>query len=143
LRDEPRGDDGLPKRGCCCQYTSLVTKHRGRRWFLLAAKLALKLHLQPSAVVAFVADGQANTKVGQRFTNVIETAPWQSDVMRKILGARDDAWLVVCREPHRLRFIEFGILERREPKQSIPKCRMQVLFRDVDLIAKNEFQRRR
>jgi hypothetical protein len=62
--------------------------------------------------------------------------------MRKILGAPDDAWLVVCRKPHRLRFVELGILEGSEPKQSVSKSRMQSLLGDIDLIAKDEFQRR-
>ncbi|HEY7188849.1 MAG TPA: hypothetical protein VH436_19970 [Vicinamibacterales bacterium] len=92
--------------------------------------------------MAFVANAHANAKVGQRLANVIEAAARQPDVMRKILGARDDAWLVVCRQPHRLRFVELGILERREPKQSVSKSRMQLLLGDVDLIAKDEFQRR-
>ena len=100
--DEPRGDDGLAKGGCGRQHAGLMTQHRVRCGFLLSSKLALKLDLQTIAVVAFVVDGQANTKVGQRLANVIEAAPRQSDVMRKILGARDDAWLVVCRKPHRL-----------------------------------------
>ena len=62
--------------------------------------------------------------------------------MREILSARDDAWLAVCRKPHRLRFVELGILKRRQPKQPISKSGMQLLLRDVDLIAKNEFHRR-
>jgi hypothetical protein len=61
--------------------------------------------------------------------------------MREVLGARDDAGLVVRRQPHRLRFVELGILERSEPKQSVSKSRMQPLLGDVDLIAKDEFQR--
>jgi hypothetical protein len=62
--------------------------------------------------------------------------------MRKILGACHDTWLVVCRKPHRLRLVELGVLERSEPKQSVSKPRMQPLLGDVDLIAKDEFQRR-
>src|SRR5262245_96489 len=140
LSNEPRGDDGLAKCGGGRQNASLVAEHRDRCWFLLSAKLALKPHLQPTAVAALIANCQANTKLNQRLTNVIEAPARQSDVMRKILCARDNTWLVVCRKPHRLRLIEFGILERRQSKQSVSKPRMQLLLGDVDLIAKNEFQ---
>ncbi len=119
-----------------------MTQHRVRCCLLLLPKLALKLHLQTTAVATFVASGRANTKIREGLANVIEAAARQSDVMRKILGARDNAWLVVCRKPHRLRFVELGILERSEPKQSVSKSRMQPLLGDVDLIAKDEFQRR-
>ena len=93
LGDEPRGDDGLAKRGGGCQDASLVAQHGVRCGLLLLPKLALKLHLQTTAVVAFVANDHANTKLGEHLANVIEAAAWQSDVMREILGARDDAWL--------------------------------------------------
>jgi hypothetical protein len=76
--------------------------HRGRCWFLLSAKLASKPHLQPTAVAALIANGQANTRLDQRLANVIEAPAGQTDVMRKILCARDNTWLVVCRKPHRL-----------------------------------------
>src|SRR5262249_15484389 len=111
--------------------------------FLLPPKLALKPHLQTSAVVAFVADRQTDIKVVQRLANVIEASARQSNVLRKILGARDDARLAVRRKPHRLRLGELRVLERSEPKQSVAKPRMQLLLGDVDLIAKNKFHRRR
>ena len=43
-----------------------------------------------------------------------------------ILGAGDDARLVVRRQPHRLRLVELGILKRRQAKQPVSKTRMQV-----------------
>src|SRR5262245_46259049 len=141
VSNEPYGDYGLAKCGCGRQDTGLMAQHGVRRGLLLPPKLALKLQVHTTAVVAFVADGHGNTKVGQRLANVVEAASRQSDVMRKILGARDDAWLVVCRKPHRLRFVKLGVLERSEPKQSVSNSRMQVLLGDVDLVAQNEFQR--
>src|SRR5207249_494891 len=62
---------------------------------------------------------------------------------REILGARDDAWLVVRRKPHRLRFVELRVLKSSQPQQAIPKPRMQAFFGNVDLIAEDKFQRRR
>ena len=68
------------------------------------AKFTLKRHLQAAAVAAFVANDHVNTKFGKELANVTETAAWQADVMREILGACDDARLVVRREPHRLKY---------------------------------------
>jgi hypothetical protein len=64
-------------------------------------------------------------------------------MMREILSARDDAWFVVRRKPHRVRFVEFGVLKGSQPQQAIPKPRMQAFLGDVDLIAQNKFHRRR
>ncbi len=141
LGNEPRGNDGLAKCGSGRQDSNFVPQHVAGCGLLLAPKLTLKLHFQLTAVAAFVANDHANTQVGQRLADVIEAAARKSDVMRKILGARDDAWLVVCRQSHRLRLVELGVLERSEPEQSVSKPRMQLLLGDVDLIAKNEFQR--
>ena len=63
--------------------------------------------------------------------------------MRVILGARDDARLVVGGQPHRLRLVELGILKRRQSKQPVSETRMQSVLGDVDLIAENQFQRLR
>src|SRR5207249_10001826 len=98
--------------------------------------------LNPTAIAAFVANGHANTEVSERLANVIEAAARQPDVIGKILGATDDAWLVVRRQPHRLRLVELWVLERSQPKQPVSKPGMQPLLRDLDLIAKNEFDGR-
>ena len=140
LSDEPRGDDGLAKCGGGRQDASLVAQHGVSCGLLFLPQLAVKLHIQRTAVVAFVANDHADAKLGEHLANVIEAAAWQPDVMREILGARDDARLVVRRKPHRLRFVELGILKRGEPKQSVSKSGMQTLLGDVDLIAKDEFQ---
>ena len=71
LRDEPRSDDGFAKRGRGRQHASLMTQHRVRCCLLPLPKLALKLHLQTTAVATFVANSRANTKIGERLANVI------------------------------------------------------------------------
>ena len=63
--------------------------------------------------------------------------------MRVILGAGDDARLVVGGQPHRLRLVELGILKRRQAKQPVSETRMQPFLGDVDLIAENQLQRLR
>jgi|SRR5881409_1148447 hypothetical protein len=143
LSDEPRGDDSLAKSGGGRQYASLVAQHCVGCGLLFLPQLALKLHLQRTAVVSFVTNDHTNAKVMERLANVIEAATWQPDVIREILGARDDAWLVVRRQPHRLCYVELWILKRSQPKQAVSKARMQVLLGDVDLIAKDDLHRRR
>src|SRR5262249_37724214 len=126
LSNEPRGDDSLAKCSSGRQHPSVMTQHGVRRSLLLPPKLTLKLHFHTTAVVPFVANGHSNAEVGERLANVIEAAARQSNVLRKILGARDDARLAVRRKPHRLCLVELGVLERSEPKQSVSKPRMQL-----------------
>jgi hypothetical protein len=61
-------------------------------------------------------------------------------VLGVIFRTRDDAWLVVGRQPHRLGLVELGILKGGEPKQLVPQPGLQPVLRDVDLIAQNELQ---
>src|SRR5438128_1602050 len=127
LSDEPRGDDSLAKCGGRCQDASLVAQDGLSCGLLFLPQLAVKLHIQRTTVAAFVANDHADAKLGEHLANVIEAAAWQPDVLREILGARDDARLVVRRKPHRLGFVELGILKRGEPKQSVSKPRIQAL----------------
>src|SRR5262245_36514751 len=142
LSNEPCSDDGLAKCGRSGEDAHLVAQHGVRCALLLAAKLTVKFHLETTAITSFVANGHANAKIVERPTNVVEATTRQSDVMRKILGARDNARLVVRRKPHHLCPVELLILECSEPKQSVSKSRIQIVLGDVDLIAEDNFQRR-
>jgi hypothetical protein len=61
--------------------------------------------------------------------------------MRVVLCTGDDARRVVGGDPHRLGLVELWILKRRQSKQTIPQAGMQPVFRDVDLVAQDQFQR--
>ena len=126
LRDEPRGDDGLAKCGGRCQDASLVAQDGVSCGLLFLPQVAVKLHIQRTTVVALVANDHANTKLGEHLANVIEAAA-AARCDAEILGARDDAGLVACRKPHRLRFVELGVLQRQRAKQSISKSREALL----------------
>ena len=91
--------------------------------------------------MALVANDHVDTTLGEHLANIIEAAAWQPDVMREILGACDDARLVVRRKPHRLSFVELGVLKSSQPQQAIPKPGIQAFFGDIDLIAQDKFQR--
>src|SRR2546425_5534593 len=57
-----------------------------------------------------------------------------------ILSATDDSWLVVGRQAHRLRPVEFRVLECSQPEQTIAKCRRKVVLGKIDLIRDNQFE---
>src|ERR1035441_8552913 len=44
-----------------------------------------------------------------------QTSTRQCNVLCEFLAACDHTWLVVCREPHRLSLVEFGVLKCRQP----------------------------
>jgi hypothetical protein len=72
LSDEPRGDDGLAKCGGCRQNACFVAQDGVGSGLLFRPQLALKRHLQRTAVVAFVANAHADAKLGEQLPNVIE-----------------------------------------------------------------------
>lgn len=60
-----------------------------------------------------------------------------------VLGAGDDPRLVERRQAHGLRFVELRILKRGDAKQAVPETGEQPLLGDIELIAVDDFQRRR
>ena len=143
LRDQPRGDHRLAKRGRGGQHASVVRQDCAGRRLLLGSQLTLKGHLERAAGVALVANGRANAEVAQRLANLVEASSRQADVMRVIFSARDDARLGVGGESHGLHLVKLGILKGRQAKQPVSEPRMQPLLGDVDLIAENQLQRLR
>jgi hypothetical protein len=143
LCDQPRGDHCLAKRRRGGQHAGVVRQHRFCRGLLIRPEPALKAHLQTAAGVALVANGRANAQVGQRLANIVEAPARQSDMMRVILSARDDARLVVSGYSHRLRFVELRILKRSQAKQPVSEAWMQSVLGDEYLIAENQIQRPR
>jgi hypothetical protein len=106
---------------------------------LLGPQLALKGHLERATAAALVPNGHANAQVSQGLADLVEASSRQADVMRVILGARDDARLVIRGQPHRLRPVEFGILKGRQAKEPISETRVESVLSDVDLTAENQF----
>src|SRR5438270_8126325 len=120
-----------------------MLQHRIGRELLLGSQLTVKRRLQGLSIVTFVADDHANVQVRQDLTNICQAAARETDVMRIFLGAADDAWLVVCWQPHRLRLVELWILECRDTQQPVSQPRRQSVLGDVDLVAEDEFKRLR
>lgn len=72
-----------------------MTQHGISCGLLLPSELASKPHVQRSTVVTLVANNGANPEVGECLANIVEAPTRQSDVMRVVLGTRDDTRLVV------------------------------------------------
>jgi len=143
LCDQPGGNHRFPEGCRCGQDTGLMLQHRIGRELLLGSQLTVKRRLQRLSIVTFVADDHANVQVRQDLTNICQAAARETDVMRIFLGAADDAWLVVCWQPHRLRLVEFWILECRDTQQPVSQPRRQSVPGDVDLVAEDELKRLR
>ncbi len=60
--------------------------------------------------------------------------------MRMILGAGDDAWCAVSRQAHRLRLVKLGILECREPHQTVSQGGMQAFLGDIEFVSEHQLQ---
>ena len=52
----------------------------------------------------------------------------------KVFPARNHPWLAKGGEPHRLGFVELGVLEGRQPKQAIQHARGQTLLLDIEKV---------
>lgn len=84
--------------------------------------------------------GDGDFEVLEQLENILETTPREAEVGRIILGAGDDARLVMGREPHRLGAVEFGVLKCGEVKKAVAECGREFLLGNVNQVAKREFE---
>ena len=63
--------------------------------------------------------------------HLLKASTWEPNVLRKVLGTGDYAWLPVGGETHRLRLIELRVLERRQPPETIQHGCRQILLLNV------------
>lgn len=71
----------------------------------MASRCAVR-SVNTSTLPAFIAQIPGHAVIAQQTQRRIQTAARQGDVLRKILGAVDDARLVPHRPAHRLRLVE-------------------------------------
>ena len=140
-RDQPRAHDRLAECGGGRKHSGVVSQERVRRNLLITTQLPLEGQIQRATGVAFVANSRANAEVCEREAHLVETAPWNTNVMGVVLGAGDDARLVVRRQPHRLRLVELRILECRQPEQAVPQPGVEPILADIDLVTEDQLQR--
>jgi hypothetical protein len=107
---------------------------------LLRPQGALERDAQRHAGVALVAQDALDPEAAEQILDFVQAAAWQTEMQRMLLGAGDHAWLAEGRQTHRLRPVELGILERRQPQQAIVQGGWQPLPGKVDRVAKDQFQ---
>src|SRR3970040_2417923 len=89
--DQPRTHDRLAEGGGGGQHAGVVCEDGVGGDALLRPQLSLKSHVQRATGAAFVAKSRMNAEAFERLAYLVEAAPWQTDVMRVIFGAGDDA----------------------------------------------------
>ena len=139
--DQPGTHDRLAEGSGGGQHAGVVCEHGVGGDSLLRPQLSLKSHVQRATCVAFVAECRMNAEAFERLPCLVEAASWQTDVMRVIFGAGDDARLVVGRHSHRLGLVELRILKSCQSKEAVPYARMQPFLGDVDLVPEDQLQR--
>ncbi|EXI75345.1 MAG: hypothetical protein AW07_01246 [Candidatus Accumulibacter sp. SK-11] len=138
--DQPRRDNGLAESGGRREYALVVAGQCLRGDRLPRPQGALERDAQRHAGVALVAHDAFDPEAAEQILDFVQAAAWQPDMQRMPLGAGDHPWLAEGRQAHRLRPVELGILERRQPQQAIAQGGWQSLPRKIDLVAEDQFQ---
>src|SRR5258708_39913214 len=66
--------------------------------------------------------------------HLFHASPWKANVLREDVAAGYDPRLAVGREPHRLSFIEFRVLESSHANQAIGHSGRQIFLLNIDKI---------
>ena len=137
LGNEPGRNHRLAKCRGCCQNTRVLREQRLSRCLLIGPQRAMKSHSQRHANVSLITENGFNLESCKRFHDVIQAPSWQREMLRMILGARNDSWLVESRQAHGLRSVEFGILKCGQTQQSVAQPGHELVFGDIDLVSED------
>jgi hypothetical protein len=140
LGNQPGSHHGFAKCRGRCQHADLVPQHCVRSCLLFRSERSLKGHMQGLAIAPLVTHDSPYVQIRQKLLHIIHAAARQPNVLRIVLGARDDTRLVVCWKAHGLRFVELGILKGRQAEQPVPQSRWQAVPREIDLVPDYELQ---
>ena len=140
LSNEPGGNHSLAKSRCGGQHARLMLEQRQGGRFLLRPQRAAKRNVQRTAAITFIALDRLDFERLDRLPDLVQATSGKSDVLRMILGTGNDSWLVIRRQTHRLRPIEFGILKRRQAKQPVAKRGHEPFFANIDLVGQDQFK---
>src|SRR5450755_2787730 len=119
FRYQPRPDGCLSERCWSTQYTFIEVGNLRDGLVLERAKLTLELRLNRGAFVPFVPNFRPNLVRREKRQRLSQTSTRQGNVLREFRATCDHTRLVVCREPHRLSLVEFGILKCCQPEETI------------------------
>jgi len=139
-RDQPRRNHGLSEGRGRGQHSGIVGGHRLCRGLLLWPQFSCKHQFDSLTRIALVPYCRFDPEIGEQLPHIVETASGKSDVMRVLFGAGDHSRFTVGGQPHRLRLVEFRILEGGDAEQAISQGWWQALSGDVDFVRQHEFQ---
>ena len=135
-RDQRRGHNRLAECGRGGKHAGIVFGQCFERSRLLLAKFATEADRlrQAGSVFTQIVQFGSHTVIGQEPDHFVEAAARQGDVSGMQFGTGHNARLSECRQPHRLRAIEFGVLERGQSHQLGNHGRRQLRAVDIDLV---------
>ena len=139
-RDHRGGGDRLAEGRWRAQHAGIEGQHRGNSGLLIWTQIADERYVQRLAAKALVSQVAGDAVLAQQRQRSVQTPTGQRDVLREVLGAADDARLVPHRHPHRLRLVELGVLERRQPDQAIGQRLRQLGLLEIDQIGQRDGQ---
>ena len=141
--DQRRGDNGFPESGRGGKNTVVMRNERVEGFHLRRSQVSFEgqsLRQRP-AKISMIFQNNFGTMALDEIDRFLKAAPGQGYVAPMEFGARDDPRLVECRQPHGLRAIELGVLERRQANELGSQRRRKPspinihLIRDDDLDA--------
>ena len=135
--DDGRGDGRLAEPGRRREHAGLVRQQCIGGGLLFRGQASEKRGFNRTAGIAFVAHGQGDAQFFQQTLHRLAAAARQGDVVRKQLGAGDDARDAEGGASHRLGAVEGRVLEGRKTDEPVDQARRQAGARDVDLVAQN------
>jgi hypothetical protein len=100
----------------------------------------MKRDFQRPSRITLVSNGNADPQIGKQHLQLVQTTARQTNMLRMLLSASDNARLSIGGQAHGLGFVKFGILKRGHPHQAILQSGGELILGDVDLIAQNQFE---
>src|SRR6266853_6081601 len=135
------GHNGLAKRGGRTQDTFVMPKRLPYGLSLIVTKMSLKLHINGVAGVTFIANQHTDLVLLQDFAHLEQAASWKSEMLSELFAAGDDARLIPNGKSHRLGFVEFRILKRRDTDDPVEHCLGEVYLWNEYQIASHYLNR--
>lgn len=141
LCDEPGGENGFSEGSGGGKDAGFVREHGIPCGFLFGMEGALEGEVERGAGMALVVDSGFDFECFEKGEDVIEAATGEGEVLRVIFGAGDDPRFSVRGEPHRLGFVELGVLKGGEAGEGVVEGGWKLVFGEVELVARDDIER--
>src|SRR5207253_2314746 len=144
-RGEVGADDRLPDAGWGDEHAELMREQGLRRLLLNFGQVPLEAYRERFTEDALIVEAEADSMPGKQLLQVADAATWESNVLRVVFGARDDARRERRRQSHLLPLVELWVLEGREALDLIQERTREPRLLDEDTLGENraDFARQR